>query len=169
MLLGDRSSLFTNRDTFQDFFSAKIKKIKICSLGVAILSCLISDTIEAGFFLLFVPIFLIYIGPMPKRKNKSRNLNTYSKPKLIKQEVTFPYSRYKIDWCDIVTEGGWGSEKEFNNMKLATPVSEGYLFSKDKHTVKIFAGYDIDDDGTITFSERSVFPTSCVLKMTKLH
>ena len=25
------------------------------------------------------------------------------------------------------------------------------------------------DDGTITFSERSVFPTSCVLKMTKLH
>jgi len=28
MLLGDRSSLFTNRDTFQDFFSAKIKKNK---------------------------------------------------------------------------------------------------------------------------------------------
>ena len=83
---------------------------------------------------------------MPKKK--SRHLNTYAKPKLVKQQVKFPYSRYKIDWCDIVTEGGWGS---------------------DKDTVKIFAGYDIDDDGTITFSERSVFPTSCVLKMTKLH
>ena len=107
---------------------------------------------------------------MPRKKiKKSRRVNTYIKPKTIRQEVKFPYSRYRIDWIDIITEGGWGTEKEFKNMKLATPVSEGYLFSKDKHTVKIFAGYDIDDDGTITFSERSVFPTSCVLKMTKLH
>jgi hypothetical protein len=52
-------------------------------------------------------------------------------------------------------------------MKLATPVSEGWLFSKDKETVKIFAGYDVDEDG-ITFSERSVFPTSCVKKLTYL-
>jgi hypothetical protein len=106
---------------------------------------------------------------MPKRKNKSRNLNTYSKPKLIKEQVKFPYSRYKIDWCDIITEGGWGSEKEFKNMKLATPVSEGWLFSKDDETVKIFAGYDVEADGSIHFSERSVFPSSCVKKMIKLH
>ena len=38
-------------------------------------------------------------------------------------------------------------------MKLATPVSEGWLFSKDEETVRIFAGYDVDDDGSITFSE----------------
>ena len=106
---------------------------------------------------------------MPKRKNKSRQINTYAKPKLIKQNVKFPYNRYKIDWCDIVTEGGWGSEKEFTNMKLATPVSEGWLFSKDSDTVRIFAGYDVDDDGSIQFSERSVFPTSCVKKITKIH
>jgi len=74
---------------------------------------------------------------MTRPKKKSRQLNTYAKPKLVKKQVKFPYSRYKIDWCDIVTEGGWGSEKEFNNMKLATPVSEGYLFSKDDKTVKI--------------------------------
>ena len=54
-------------------------------------------------------------------------------------------------------------------MKLATPVSEGWLFSKDKDTVRIFAGYDVDDDGSIQFSERSVFPTSCVKKITKIH
>ena len=58
-------------------------------------------------------------------------------------------------------------EKEFQKMKLATPVSEGWLFSKDKETVKIFAGYDVDEEG-ITFSERSVFPTSCVKKLTYL-
>jgi hypothetical protein len=67
------------------------------------------------------------------------------------------------------TEGGWGSEKEFKDMKLATPVSEGWLFSKDSETVRIFAGYDVESDGSIHFSERSVFPTSCVKKITRIH
>ena len=104
---------------------------------------------------------------MPKKK--SRSMNTYTKPTTVKKAVPFPYKRVRIDWIDIITEGGWGSEREFKNMKLATPVSEGWLFSKDKDTVRIFAGYDIDDDGSIHFSERSVFPTSCVKKITKIH
>ena len=105
---------------------------------------------------------------MRKRK-KSRRVDTYVKPTTIKQSVKFPYQRYRIDWIDIITEGGWGTEREFKNMKLATPVSEGWLFSKDDDTVRIFAGYDVEDDGSIHFSERSVFPTSCVKKMTKLN
>ena len=105
---------------------------------------------------------------MPKR-NKSRRVDTYVKPTTIKQSVKFPYQRYRIDWIDIITEGGWGTEREFKNMKLATPVSEGWLFSKDDDTVRIFAGYDVEDDGSIHFSGRSVFPTSCVKKMTKLN
>ena len=105
---------------------------------------------------------------MPKR-NKSRRVDTYVKPTTIKQSVKFPYQRYRIDWIDIITEGGWGTEREFKNMKLATPVSEGWLFSKDDDTVRIFAGYDVEDDGSIHFCERSVFPTSCVKKMTKLN
>ena len=105
---------------------------------------------------------------MPKR-NKSRRVDTYVKPTTIKQSVKFPYQKYRIDWIDIITEGGWGTEREFKNMKLATPVSEGWLFSKDDETVRIFAGYDVEDDGSIHFSERSVFPTSCVKKMTKLN
>ena len=104
---------------------------------------------------------------MPKR-NKSRRVDTYVKPTTIKQSVKFPYQRYRIDWIDIITEGGWGTEREFKNMKLATPVSEGWLFSKDNDTIKIFAGYDVEADGSIHFSERSVFPSSCVKKMTKL-
>ena len=104
---------------------------------------------------------------MPKKK--SRSINTYTKPKTVKVAAPFPYKRVRIDWIDIITEGGCGSEREFKNMRLATPVSEGWLFSKDKDTVRIFAGYDIDDDGSIQFSERSVFPTSCVKKITKIH
>ena len=104
-----------------------------------------------------------------KSRKKSRRIDSYNKPKLVKQAVKFPYKRVRIDWIDIITEGGWGSVKEFTDMKLATPVSEGWLFSKDDETVRIFAGYDVDDDGSITFSERSVFPTSCVKKITRIH
>ena len=77
-------------------------------------------------------------------RKKSRHINSYSKPKTIKQEVKFPYKRVRIDWIDIITEGGWGSVKEFKDMKLATPVSEGWLFSKDKDTVKIFTAEEND-------------------------
>ena len=102
-------------------------------------------------------------------KKKSGVINSYVKKKIVNKSLPFPYKRVRIDWIDIITEGGWGSEREFQNMKLATPVSEGWLFSKDKDTVKIFSGYDVDDDGSITFSERSVFPTSCVKKITRIH
>ena len=102
-------------------------------------------------------------------KKKSRRVNTYIRPKTVKQEVAFPYKRVRIDWIDIITEGGWGTVKEFEKMKLATPVSEGWLFSKDDETVRIFAGYDVEADGSIHFSERSVFPTSCVKKITRIH
>ena len=102
-------------------------------------------------------------------RKKSRHINSYSKPKIVKQEVKFPYKRVRIDWIDIITEGGWGSVKEFKDMKLATPVSEGWLFSKDAETVRIFSGYDVEPDGSIHFSERSVFPTSCVKRITKIH
>ena len=104
-----------------------------------------------------------------KSRKKSRRIDSYTKPETVKKFVKIPYKRVRIDRIDIITEGGWGSEREFKNMKLATPVSEGWLFSKDEETVRIFAGYDVDDDGSITFSERSVFPTSCVKKITKVH
>ena len=104
-----------------------------------------------------------------KSRKKSRVIDSYTKPKTVKQSLPFPYKRVRIDWIDIITEGGWGSENEFKKMKLATPVSEGWLFSKDEDTVKIFAGYDVEEDGSIHFSERSVFPTSCVKKITKIH
>ena len=59
------------------------------------------------------------------------------------------------------------TEKEFNKMKLATPVNEGWLYSKDKDSVKLFASYDKDDDG-ITFGDRTMIPLSCVKKMVKI-
>ena len=79
-----------------------------------------------------------------------------------------PYSKYRIEWIDILSDSGWAEEKDFNKMKLATPVNEGWLYSKDKESIKVFASYDKDDDGTFTFGDRTMIPLACVKKMIKI-
>ena len=80
---------------------------------------------------------------------------------------SIPYQKYRIEWNDIASDSGWASDKEFHRMKLASPVSEGWLFEKNRHVIKIFASYDKDDDG-IHFGERTIIPLSCVKKMRKI-
>ena len=54
-------------------------------------------------------------------------------------------------------------------MKLASPITEGWVYSKDKNTVKVFASYDKDQDTKeITFGDRTMIPLACVKKMVKL-
>ena len=79
-----------------------------------------------------------------------------------------PYPRVRVEWIDCVSDSGWATDKEFDRMKLARPVNEGWLYSKDKKSIKLFASFDRDEDGTITFGDRTMIPSSCVKKMTKL-
>ena len=97
---------------------------------------------------------------MPRKRRKS--VVTDKAPDI-------PYPKVRVEWIDCVSDSGWATGQEFDKMKLAEPIHEGWLFSKDEHTVKIFAGYDVEPDGSIHFSERSVFPTSCVKKITRIH
>ena len=86
------------------------------------------------------------------------------------QPNDIPYSKYRIEWIDIVSDSGWADDKQFNRMKLATPVNEGWIYSKDKNTVKVFASYDRDEDTKeITFGDRTMIPWACVKKMTRLQ
>ena len=86
------------------------------------------------------------------------------------QSSDIPYSRYRIEWIDIISDSGWATDQEFNRMKLASPVNEGWLYNKDRYTVKIFASYDRDEDTKeITFGDRTMIPLSCVKKMVKLN
>ena len=97
------------------------------------------------------------------------------KPRAKKQVVeatqpnNIPYSKYRVEWIDILSDSGWATDKEFNRMKLAFPVNEGWLFSKDKNTIKMFASYEKDDDThDMTFGDRTMIPLACVKKMVKL-
>ena len=78
-----------------------------------------------------------------------------------------PYQRVRVDWIDCVSDSGWATDKEFDKMRLATPVNEGWLYSKDKNSIKLFASFDRDDDG-ITFGDRTMIPTSVVKKIQKI-
>ena len=97
------------------------------------------------------------------------------KPRRKKQGVEptqpndIPYSKYRIEWMDILSDSGWATDKEFQRMKLAFPVNEGWLFSKDKSTIKMFASYDKDEDTQeMTFGDRTMIPLACVKKMTRI-
>ena len=94
---------------------------------------------------------------------KKRKLNTAQR-----EPASIPYSRVRVEWIDILRDSGWADDKQFNKMKLAFPVNEGWLYNKDKYAVKLFASYDRDEDGSLTFGDRTMIPLACVKKMTKL-
>ena len=78
-----------------------------------------------------------------------------------------PYPRVRGEWIDCVSDSGWATDKEFDRMKFAKPINEGWLYSKDKNSLKLFASYDKDEDG-ITFGDRTMIPIPWVKKVTKL-
>ena len=78
-----------------------------------------------------------------------------------------PYPKVRVEWIDCVSDSAWATDKEFDKMKLASPVNEVWLYSKDKKSIKLFASYDKDDD-SITFGDRTMIPIPWVKKVTKL-
>ena len=99
---------------------------------------------------------------MKRKKPKRKTRVTSARKNLI------PYSKYRIELFDIASDSGWATDSELSKMKLASPVSEGWLYEKNECVIKIFASYDKDEDG-IVFGERTVIPLSCVKKMRKLN
>ena len=99
-----------------------------------------------------------------KRKPKTRRRIVRSEP-----ERDIPYSKYRIEWIDILSDSGWADENKFDKMKLAFPVNEGWVYEKTKDYVKVFASYDKDEDDGIVFGDRTMIPTGCIRKMIKLN
>ena len=99
---------------------------------------------------------------MPRKTKRKLNLNQSVKD-------VIPYSNVRVEWIDILSDSGWADEKSFNKMRLAFPVNEGWLFNKDKYAVKLFASYDREEDGSLTFGDRTMIPLACVKKIVKLQ
>ena len=105
----------------------------------------------------------------PKNYLKKRKPRRKRKLVSATQPSDIPYSKYRVEWTDILSDSGWADEKQFHRMKLAFPVNEGWLFSKDRYTIKMFASYDKDvDTNELTFGDRTMIPLSCVKKIVKI-
>ena len=105
---------------------------------------------------------------MPRRKPKKRKPRIKRKLISVTQPDNIPYSKVRVEWIDILSDSGWADEKGFNKMKLASPVNEGWLYNKDRYAIKLFASYDRDEDGSLTFGDRTMIPLACVKKMVKI-
>ena len=105
---------------------------------------------------------------MPKRKPRKRKPRVKRKIVNTLQPDTIPYSKVRVEWIDILSDSGWADDKQFSKMKLACPVNEGWLYNKDRYAIKLFASYDRDDDGSLTFGDRTMIPVACVKKMVRL-
>jgi|TARA_R100001443_G_scaffold115880_2_gene134742 Ca2+-binding EF-hand superfamily protein len=101
---------------------------------------------------------------MPRKKQKKRKINTK-----LQDPKDIPYSKYRVEWIDCVSDSGWATDKEFDKMQLATPVNEGWMYEKNKKFVKLFASYDKDTDGSISFGDRTMIPTPWITKITKIN
>ena len=98
---------------------------------------------------------------MPRKTKRKLSLNQNAND-------VIPYSKVRVEWVDILSDSSWADEKGFNKMKLASPVNEGWLYNKDRYTIKMFASYDKEEDGTLTFGDRTIIPLACIKKMTKI-
>ena len=95
---------------------------------------------------------------MPKKKRKSVNVN---------RAPDIPYTKVRVEWIDCTRDSGWATDKEVDKMKLARPVNEGWLYSKDKGSIKLLASYDKDED-CFTFGDRTMIPRKWVKKIQKI-
>ena len=95
---------------------------------------------------------------MPRKRRKAAASN-------ITPEI--PYPKVRVEWIDCVSDSGLERCEEDDRMRLAKPVNEGWLYSKDKESIKLFASYDKDDDG-YQFGDRTMIPRAWVKKIQKL-
>ena len=105
---------------------------------------------------------------MPKRKPKKRKPRVKRKIVNTPQSDAIPYAKVRVEWIDILSDSGWADEKGFNKMTLASPVKEGWLYNKDRDAIKLFASYDREEDGSLTFGDRTMIPLACVKRMVKI-
>ena len=81
----------------------------------------------------------------------------------------FKYKLYRIEWKDIFSDSSWAIDTEFDRMHVSHCISIGFIYKKTKDYIWIFASYEIDILGEITFGDRTVIPASNIKKMEKIN
>lgn len=79
----------------------------------------------------------------------------------------FNYSRVEVCWYDICNaDGAWLTEEEVLNHTLAECISVGFLFSKNRTTIKLFSSWSYNKDFSIDYADVVAIPTAAVKSIT---
>ena len=95
---------------------------------------------------------------MPKKRRKRIASNETS---------NIPFPKVRVECIDCVSDSGWATAEEFDEMETAKPINEGWLYEKTKNHVKLFASYDKDGDGYV-FGDRTMIPRAWVKRIQKI-
>ena len=94
---------------------------------------------------------------MPRQLKKSKYKSVVIKKKR--------YYFYKITWVDITGDSSHADLHTALGMMPSVMITHAYLLCKDRKNVRTFASYEENDE---LFSDRNVFPRSCIIKMEKI-
>ena len=79
----------------------------------------------------------------------------------------FRYQRVEIVWYDICNaEGSWLTESDVLNHRCAECISVGFMFSKNRNTIKIFSSWSFNKDHSIDFADVVAIPAGCIKSIT---
>ena len=102
----------------------------------------------------------------PKRRKPRR------KRKLVEptQPNDIPFSKYRIEWCDIISDSGWSDTRALNKLSLPVCVSKGYLASQKNGITRIFTDYikTKDKETFENIGNTTIIPTSVIQSIKKL-
>ena len=94
---------------------------------------------------------------MPRQLKKSKYKSVVIKKKR--------YYFYKITWVDITGDSSHADLHTALGMMPSVMITHAYLLCKDRKNVRTFASYEQNEE---LFSDRNVFPRSCIIKMEKI-
>ena len=69
-------------------------------------------------------------------------------------------------WVDITSDATWRDPVDFDKETLPICVSTGYLWSRNKNFVKLFADYSLKQNGEIEdLGNTTIIPVSVIIKI----
>ena len=82
----------------------------------------------------------------------------------------FNYKKVLVRWNDITSSADWIQKHDAEEEDYCkTCVSIGWLYSKNKNTLKVFSSYNLDDHGNVMdIGDLKTFPMSVVRKIEML-
>ena len=100
-----------------------------------------------------------------KRKLSIKTIKIPKNPKSLND-----FDLIELKWNDPQSDSSWLSYKQVEKLGMASCESNGYVFSYDKDTIKLFNDINYNTDGSICdYGNITVIPRKLILSFRKIR